>query len=55
VRLTLPDGTETRSASYNVGSGETELIPLDGLMSKDGKLFIEGYGLFVGDIQVLYR
>jgi hypothetical protein len=55
VRLTLPDGTETRSASYNVGSGETELIPLDGLVSRDGKIFIEGYGLFVGDIQVLYR
>jgi hypothetical protein len=55
VRLTRPDGSALQTPSYNVGSGETELIPLDGAVSHDGKLFIEGYGLEVGNIQVLYR
>lgn len=55
VRLTRPDGSAMQTPSYNVGSGETELIPLDGAVAHDGKLFIEGYGLEVGNIQVLYR
>lgn len=55
VRLTRPDGSALQTQSYNVGSGETELIPLDGAVSRDGKLFIEGHGLEVGNIQVLYR
>jgi hypothetical protein len=55
VRLTKPDGTTFTTTPSNVGSGETELIPLDGAVSKDGKIFIEGYGIEVGAIQVLYK
>lgn len=55
VRLTLPDGTTFATPSSNVGSGETELIPLDGAVSKDGKLFVEGWGIDVGNIEVLYQ
>ncbi len=55
VRVTKPDGSVYQSPSYNVGSGETELIPLDGVIAKDGKLHIEGWGLEVGNIEVLYR
>lgn len=43
-----------RSSSYNVGSGETELIPLDGKIAKDGKIHINGYGIQVASIEVLY-
>jgi hypothetical protein len=55
VNITQPDGSTFRSQRYNVGSGETELIPLDGVVSQDGKLKIEGYGLEVGNIEVLYQ
>lgn len=55
VRITKPDGSIYQSPSYNVGSGETELIPLDGVIAKDGKLHIAGWGLEVGNIEVLYR
>jgi len=54
VKIATEDGTH-RSSRYNVGSGETELIPLDGVVSKDGKLHIEGGGLEVGSIEVLYQ
>lgn len=55
VRLTLPDGSTFTTPPSNVGSGETELIPLDGAVSKDGKLYITGAGIEVGTIEVLYR
>jgi hypothetical protein len=54
VRVNTPSG-EHRSPTYNVGSGETKLIPLDGAVSKDGKLFIDGFGVEVGNIEVLYK
>lgn len=44
------------SQHYNVGSGETELIPIDAY-AKDGKLFVHGHGshpVKVGNIDVLY-
>jgi hypothetical protein len=44
-----------RSQRYNVGSGETELIPLDGVVSQDGKIYINGGGLEVGNIEVMYQ
>ncbi|TNE46446.1 MAG: hypothetical protein EP343_22830 [Deltaproteobacteria bacterium] len=43
-----------RSSSYNVGSGETELIPLDGKVAKDGKIHINGHGIQVASVEVLY-
>lgn len=42
-----------RSDSYNVGSGETELIPVNAY-AKDGKFKIEGHGVEVKNIEVLY-
>lgn len=53
VSFATANGTH-RSGSYNVGSGETELIPLDGHIAKDGKLFIQGHGIQVASIEVLY-
>ena len=47
-------GDSFRSASYNIGSGETELIPVDAY-AKDGKVKVEGgYNVDVSRIQVLY-
>lgn len=53
VSFATANGTH-RSGSYNVGSGETELIPLDGHIAKDGKLFIQGHGIQVASVEVLY-
>jgi hypothetical protein len=50
-------GTENgqhRSSSYNVGSGETELIPVDNLRAKDGRIHVTGHGVEVRNIDVLY-
>lgn len=55
VKIATADGGTHRSQRYNVGSGETELIPLDGVVSQDGKLHIEGHGLEVGNIEILYQ
>lgn len=44
------------SDQYNVGSGETELIPVNAY-AKDGKLFVHGHGIHpvkVGNLDVLY-
>jgi hypothetical protein len=43
-----------KSSSYNVGSGETELIPVDNLIAKDGRINISGSGVEVRNIDVLY-
>ncbi len=53
VSFATEDGTY-RSSSYNVGSGETELIPLDGKIATDGVIKIEGYGVQVASIEVMY-
>lgn len=42
-----------RSPRYNIGSGETELIPLD-RKATDGRLRIEGYGMELKRVEVLY-
>lgn len=50
------DGGRVSSQPYNVGSGETELIPVDAY-ANDGKLFVHGHGhhpVKVGNIDVLY-
>jgi len=46
-------GEAFRSNSYNIGSGETELIPI-GAYARDGKVKIDGYGVDVSRMQVLY-
>jgi hypothetical protein len=52
VSLTTDKGA-FRSNSYNVGSGETELIPVNA-KAKDGVFKVEGYGVEVRNIEVLY-
>lgn len=47
------DRGPVRSQPYNVGSGETELIPLDGY-AKTGKLKVEGHGIEVANVDILY-
>jgi hypothetical protein len=41
------------SPSHSVGSGETKLFPVDGYAT-GGKIFVEGHGVDVADIDVLY-
>jgi hypothetical protein len=53
VRFDTDDGG-FESDSYNVGSGETELIPCDGMKAKDGRLHIEGWDIQVSNVEVLY-
>ncbi len=52
VSMKSDEGT-WRSPSYNVGSGETELIPVGGY-ARDGRVHIQGGGVQVADIDVLY-
>jgi hypothetical protein len=52
ISMNTKDGP-LRSNSYNVGSGETELIPVNAY-AKDGKFKIEGHGVEVKNIDVLY-
>jgi len=54
VRFKTSNG-EFFSDDYNVGSGETELIPCDGAVPVDGRLHIDGYDVDVQRIEVLYR
>lgn len=48
------DDGQFESDYFNVGSGETELIPCDGKIPADGKIHVNGYDVKVRSIEVLY-
>lgn len=52
VRLPGQQG-DWRSPRYNIGSGETELIPV-GRRAENGRLHIEGSGMELNRIEVMY-
>ncbi|MFZ9886456.1 MAG: hypothetical protein ACO3JL_03045 [Myxococcota bacterium] len=52
LRLPGPQG-DWRSPRYNIGSGETELIPV-GRRAENGLLHVEGDGMELNRIEVLY-
>ena len=55
VHFTDAHGDAVQTPSYNIGSGETELIPLDGKVPKDGIIHVSGGShLGVKKIEVLY-
>ncbi len=52
----MGDGGRKQSGSYNVGSGETELIPVDDY-ARDGRIRVQGHGsspVHVRSVEVLY-
>jgi hypothetical protein len=54
IRLDSTEQGAFTSPSSNVGSGESELIPVD-RKALNGRIKLQGYGIQVSDVRVLYK